>query len=102
MASVDDLRRSKMAHENQEFEDMVMTAAQKLRSEGRKLGRLEGRQEGRSEGQVSLLSELIAQKFGGAQSDFVDALTKLDTEGLRAIALRFDSAKSLDELFAKD
>ncbi len=85
--------------------ESVMTAAQRLREEGRlegrQEGRLEGRQEGRLEGRQELLLHVMQQRFGNQVGPHVaQRLRTATVEQIEAWSVRALTATSLAELFA--
>ncbi len=88
--------------------ETIMTAAQRLREEGRLEGRLEGRQEGRQEGREeglqpsrSLLLRVVQQRFGDQLDPLAEQrLRAASLEQVEAWSLRVFTASSLAELFA--
>ena len=82
-----------------------MTAAERLRDEGRLEGRQEGEQRGRQEGQkqgaFSFLLGQLKRKFGPVPERYQQYIQEASSEQLRDWGLQLLDAESLEVLFAE-
>ncbi len=97
---LDTLGEMMMENFGQEAEDVVMTAGQRLRAEGRLEGHRKGRQEGRQEGQVRLLLKLLERRFGTLPTKTTAVVQAANSQSIDRWAERLLDVESLDELFA--
>ena len=79
-------------------EEVVMTAAERLRAEGEARGRVEGEAQGKLEGQAALLLKLLALRFGELSDDVRERVARANLEQLGVYAERVLSAASLDDV----
>jgi Putative transposase, YhgA-like len=90
-------------------EEIVMTIAEQLRSEGRTEGRAEGRTEGRAEGRTEgraegrteVLRRLLAVKFGVVDVEHEARIAAATTDELDGLLERVLMADTLASVFAK-
>ncbi len=92
---LDPLGEMMMENFGAEAEQVVVTAGQRLRAEGRREGRQEGRQEGRRE----FLRKLLEQRFGPLPSKTMALLEAASPKSIDLWAERVLDANSLDEVF---
>ena len=79
-----------------------MTAAQRLREEGRQEGRQEGREEGLRTSRLLML-HMVQHRFGDQVDPHIEQRLRTATvEQIEAWSVRVLSAASLAELFADD
>jgi predicted transposase/invertase (TIGR01784 family) len=83
-----------------EVSEIVMTAAEQLRREGRKEGRKEGRREGRTEAQRENLLMLLDTRFGPLPEPVLSRIRHAELARLRDWFERAITAQSLDAVFA--
>jgi hypothetical protein len=74
-----------------EVEETALTAAERLRDEGRA--------EGRAEGQAQLLLKLLALRFGTLPPEVSTRVTAASAEELSRLAERVLQAPTLDDVF---
>ena len=79
-----------------------MTAAERLRQEGRDEGLKEGRDEGLKEGrrrQAAMLLNMLRARFGELPADVRARVEAAEAESLSRWGVRFATAERLDDLF---
>jgi predicted transposase YdaD len=80
-------------------EEVVMTAAEKLRAEGREEGREEGRAEGRERGKAELLLRQLPLRFGPLTKELQARVGDAGSDALDLWAERVLSASSIEDVF---
>jgi hypothetical protein len=84
-----------------EAKDVVMTAAERLRREGRKEGEKKGRKEGHKEGRYAVLLRQLTTRFGALDAAVVTRVRSASDEALDLWIDRVLVAGSIDEVLAE-
>ncbi|WP_433520381.1 hypothetical protein ACQPZ2_23280 [Nocardia pseudovaccinii] len=79
-----------------------MTAADRLRAEGREEGRAEGEARGEARGRATALIEQLTLKFGRLPDSVEQAIRDGGLEQLKVWAARVLTASSLDDVLARE
>ena len=81
------------------MKEVVMTAGEQLRAEGRMEGRIEGRAQGRAEVLGPALLKMVRLKFGAIPAGFEERVKRTDPDTLDRWSDRILEAERFEDLF---
>ncbi len=84
---------------NENFQNFFRDLTQTAHAKGQKVGRAEGRMEGRIEGQSTLLSHLLARRFGPLDDATQSRLMSANPRQMKQWAERILTATRLEDVF---